>query len=238
MKVLVACEESQAVCKAFRQKGHEAYSCDIQPCSGGHPEWHIHGDALEILNPKEHPQAAGTWHGGYNRYSASGIMFATCDRKAHWIESWDLIIAHPPCTYLSNAGARWLYAGGELNKERYRKGLDGKKFFMAMLNANCPRIAVENPIPSSIYDLPQYTQIIQPYQFGEPWSKKTCLWLKGLEPLQPTNIVEDYKPYCSSGSYSGTHDPKYKGASRKGGSAKSRSKTFYGIAKAMAEQWG
>ena len=161
------------------------------------------------------------------------------DCISHRIDGkWDLIIAHPPCTYLSNAGARWLYAGGELDTERSRKGLEGKKFFMAMLNADCPRIAVENPIPSSIYDLPQYTQIIQPYQFGEPWSKKTCLWLNGLEPLQPTNIVEDYKPYCCSGSYSGTHDPKYKGASRKGGSAKSRSKTFPGIAKAMAEQWG
>ena len=226
MKVLVACEESQAVCKAFRDKGHEAYSCDIQPCSGGHPEWHIICDALKIIN-------------GSNKICPSDRFIETEDGSHYrFPERWDLIIAHPPCTYLSNAGARWLYAGGELNTERYRKGLDGKKFFMSMLNADCPRIAVENPIPSSIYDLPQYTQIIQPYQFGEPWSKKTCLWLKGLEPLQPTNIVEDYKPYCSSGSYSGTHDPKYKGASRKGGSAKSRSKTFYGIAKAMAEQWG
>ena len=226
MKVLVACEESQAVCKAFRNKGHEAYSCDIQPCSGGHPEWHIQGDVLRIIN-------------GIQTMRQSDRFIETEDGSHYRLpEKWDLIIAHPPCTYLSNAGARWLYAGGELNTERYRKGLDGKKFFMAMLNADCPRIAVETPIPSSIYDLPQYTQIIQPYQFGEPWSKKTCLWLKGLEPLQPTNIVEDYKPYCSSGSYSGTHDPKYKGASRKGGSAKSRSKTFYGIAKAMAEQWG
>ena len=171
------------------------------------------------------------------RSLSCGGQFRVQNGDLHFVREWDLLIAHPPCTYLSNAGARWLYAGGELNTERYRKGLDGKKFFMAMLNADCSRIAVENPIPSSIYDLPQYTQIIQPYQFGEPWSKKTCLWLKGLEPLQPTNIVEDYKPYCSSGSYSGTHNPKYKGASRKGGSAKSRSKTFPGIAKAMASQW-
>ena len=219
MKVLVACEESQAVCKAFREKGHEAYSCDIVTCSGGHPEWHIMQDVVPLLNGR--------------------CSFKTMDGIKHSIEwKWDLIIAHPPCTYLSNAGARWLYAGGELNEERYRKGLDGKNFFMDMINADCQRIAVENPIPSSIYDLPQYTQIIQPYQFGEPWSKKTCLWLKGLKPLQPTNIVEDYKPYCSSGSYSKTHDQKYKGASRKGGSAKSRSKTFHGIANAMAEQWG
>lgn len=226
MNVLVACEESQRVCTAFREKGHNAFSCDIEPCSGGHPEWHIMGDALKIIN-------------GSNKIRPSDRFIETEDGIHYTFpEQWDLIIAHPPCTYLSNAGARWLYAGGELNTERYRKGLDGKKFFMAMLNADCPRIAVENPIPSSIYDLPQYTQIIQPYQFGEPWSKKTCLWLKGLEPLMPTNIVTDYKPYCSSGSYSGTHDPKYKGASRKGGSAKSRSKTFEGIARAMAEQWG
>ena len=219
MKVLVACEESQRVCMAFRERGHEAYSCDIQECSGGHPEWHIQGDVIAVLNGK--------------------CSFETADGTTHKIEGkWDLIIAHPPCTYLSNAGARWLYEKGKLNTERYATGLDGKKFFMAMLNADCARIAVENPIPSSIYDLPQYTQVIQPYQFGEPWSKKTCLWLKGLEPLHPTNIVEDYKPYCSSGSYRGTHDTKYKGASRKGGSAKSRSKTFEGIARAMAEQWG
>lgn len=202
MRVLVACEESQEVCKAFRALGHEAYSCDIQECSGGHPEWHIQGDVLPLLN-----------------------------------EKWDLIIAHPPCTYLSNAGARWLYAGGKLNQDRYKKGLEGKEFFLKFLNANCGHVAIENPIPSSVYDLPQYTQVIQPYEFGEPWSKKTCLWLKGLPPLQPTEIISDHKPFCSSGSYSKNHDPKYKGASRKGGSAKSRSKTFSGIAKAMAEQW-
>lgn len=223
MNVLVACEESQRVCMAFRERGHEAYSCDIVECSGGHPEWHIKGDVLPIING----------------YKTPTDMFITQDGFAHYVpKKWDLIIAHPPCTYLSNAGARWLYAGGKLNTERYRKGLEGKEFFMAMLNADCPRIAVENPIPSSIYGLPEYSQIIQPYYFGEPWSKKTCLWLKGLDILQPTDIVMDHKPYCSSGSYSGTHDPKYKGASRKGGSAKSRSKTFLGIARAMAEQWG
>ena len=203
MNVLVACEESQEVCKAFRELGHEAYSCDLQECSGGHPEWHLQVDALEMLKMR-----------------------------------WDLIIAHPPCTYISNAGARWLYAGGKLNEDRYLKGLDGKAFFMRFLEADCQRIAVENPIPSSIYGLPPCTQIIQPYEYGEPWSKKTCLWLKGLPPLKPTKYVPDHKPYCSSGSYSRGHDPKYKGASRKGGSAKSRSKTFPGIAHAMAEQWG
>lgn len=137
LKILIACEESQAVCKAFRELGNEAYSCDIQECSGGHPEWHIQGDVLPLLN-----------------------------------EKWDLIIAHPPCTYLSNAGARWLYAGGKLNEERYKKGLNGKEFFLKFYNANCDHVAIENPIPSSVYDLPKYTQVIQPYEYGEPWSKK------------------------------------------------------------------
>lgn len=203
MRVLVACEESQTVCMAFRERGHEAYSCDIQPCSGGHPEWHIKVDALELLKMK-----------------------------------WDLIIAHPPCTYISNAGARWLFAGKKLNEERYEKGLEGKQFFMRFLDADCPRIAVENPIPSAIFGIERPSQIIQPFMFGHPYSKKTCLWLKGLPPLMATEIVHDHIPYVSSGTYSKTHDPKYGGASRKGGAAKSRSKTFPGIAKAMAEQWG
>lgn len=202
MKVLVACEESQAVCKAFRELGHEAYSCDIQECSGGHPEWHFRGDVTPLLK-----------------------------------QEWDLIIAHPPCTYLSNAGARWLFAGGKLNEERYKLGLDGKEFFMEFYNADCKHIAIENPIPSSIYNLPQYTQVIQPYEYGHPYSKKTCLWLKGLPTLKPTNIIEEHNPFVSSGTYSRTHDARYKGASRKGGSARSRSKTFTGIAQAMAEQW-
>lgn len=203
MKVLVACEESQAVCKAFRELGHEAYSCDIIDCSGGHPEWHIKGDALELLKLK-----------------------------------WDLIIAHPPCTYLTKAGARWLHAGGTLNQKRYALGIEAREFFMAFYNADCPKIAIENPVPASVFNLPEYSQVIQPYEFGHPYSKKTCLWLKGLEPLKPTQVIEDHVPFISSGTYSKTHDPRYKGASRKGGSAKSRSKTFPGIAKAMADQWG
>lgn len=218
MKILVACEESQAVTIEMRKLGHQAFSCDLIECSGGHPEWHIKGDALRLIN--------------------GNCIFMTSDGEWHQLQGkWDMLIAHPPCTYLSNAGARWLYAGKTLNQERYAQGLEAKDFFMAFLNADCPRIAVENPIPSAVYELPKYTQIVQPYEYGHPWSKKTCLWLKGLKPLEPTNMVKDHKPFCSSGSYSGTHDPKYKGASRKGGSAKSRSKTFTGIAKAMAEQW-
>ncbi len=218
MKILVACEESQAVTKELRRLGHEAYSCDLIECSGGRPEWHIKWDALALVN--------------------GNCSFMTSDGELHRIDGkWDMLIAHPPCTYLSNAGARWLYAGKKLNQERYEQGLEAKEFFMAFINADCPRIAVENPIPSSVYNLPEYTQIVQPYEYGHPWSKKTCLWLKWLEPLKPTDIVQDHKPFCSSGSYSRSHDPKFKGASRKGGSAKSRSKTFPGIAKAMAEQW-
>lgn len=231
MRVLVACEESQTVCKAFRERGHEAYSCDIQPPSGGHPEWHIQDDVLRHINPCAYSDFYGDYYGIY--------PFSTMDGKVHIIgELWDLIIAHPPCTYLSNAGARWLFAGGSLNQERYNNGIRGKEFFIKLLNAKCHHVAVENPIPSRIYEIQKPTQIIQPYEFGEPWSKRTCLWLKGLPPLIPTEVVENHRPYCTSGSYTRCHDPKYKGASRVGGSAKSRSKTFQGIAKAMAEQWG
>jgi hypothetical protein len=229
MNVLVACEESQRVCTAFREKGHNAFSCDILPCSGGHPEWHIQVDVLEILNPKEQPQAAGTWHGGYERYSASGIMFSTCDRKPHWIEKWDLIIAHPPCTYLSNAGARFLYPKGVLNQDRLKLGLAAKEFFMAFYNADCEKICIENPTPSRVYELPKYTQVIQPWMFGHPVQKRTCLWLKGLEPLKPTEIVEERQSSKVPGNWF-----------NKGGKERqqNRAKTFNGIAKAFADQWG
>lgn len=153
MKVLIACEESQEVCKAFRAKGHEAYSADIQNPSGGHPEWHILGDVLPIID--------------------GDCKFTTMDGTEHEVVGeWDLLIAHPPCTYLSNAGARWLYKGGKLNKERYEKGIKAKNFFEKFLNARCKKIVIENPIPSSIFNLPKYTQIIQPYEHGHPYSKK------------------------------------------------------------------
>ena len=219
MNVLIACEESQRVCKAFRERGHRAFSADIQECSGGHPEWHILGDVLPLLN--------------------GNCEFMLQNRERERQEGrWDLIIAHPPCTYITNAGARWLYKGKQLNTERYIQGLEGSIFLLKMLSADCDKVVVENPMPSKVFQLPDYTQVIQPYEYGEPWSKKTCLWIRGLEPLKPTNILKDYKPYCSSGSYSGSHDPKFKGASRAGGAAKMRSKTFEGIARAMAEQWG
>ena len=201
MRILVACEESQAVTIELRRLGHEAYSCDIIPCSGGHPEWHLQVDALELLKMK-----------------------------------WDMIIAHPPCTYLTNAGARHLWKGHQLNQERYEKGVEAKKFFMAFLNADCPRIAVENPIPSRVFELPKYTQTIQPYEYGHPYTKKTCLWLKGLPALVPADVVEPVATWRPSGSYSGKHGDKHRGMFTTD-RAKNRSKTFPGIAKAMAEQW-
>lgn len=222
MKILVACEESQAVCKAFRERGHEAYSCDVQPCSGGHPEWHILGDAIRVMTPDPF------------------VYFCTMDGQPHYIpDKWDLIIAHPPCTYLSNAGACRLYPRkGVLNQERYEKGLKAREFFMKFYDADCPRICIENPIPSKIYRLPKYTQIVQPYQFGHPFSKKTCFWLKGLPELTPTEILTEYKPYVSCGTSRNKGNPDKAGVSRAGGASKIRSKTFPGIAAAMAEQWG
>ena len=201
MRVLVACEESQAVTMALRALGHEAYSCDIIPCSGGHPEWHLQQDVTPLLQ-----------------------------------EKWDMIIAFPPCTYLTNAGARHLYKGGTLNVERYKKGLEAKAFFMTIYNADCPKIAIENPTPSRVYGLPEKTQVIQPWQFGHPYTKRTQLWLKGLPPLKPTNIVTPERTWCPSGSYSQKHDNKHKGMFTTD-RAKNRSKTFPGIAQAMAEQW-
>lgn len=210
MKILIACEESQAVCKAFRAKGHEAYSCDIIDCSGGHPEWHIKQDVIPLIN--------------------GNCTFKDCEGGQHTIDGkWDMIIAHPPCTYLSNAGARFLYPKGILNEERLKLGLMAKEFFMRFINADCEKIAVENPIPSKVYELPKYSQTIQPYEHGHPFKKKTCLWLKNLPQIKPTNIVEVRESTKIAGNWF-----------NKGGKErqKNRAKTFPGIAKAMADQWG
>lgn len=184
MKILVACEESQAVTIEMRRLGHEAYSCDIEPCSGGHPEWHLQVDALELLKMK-----------------------------------WDMILAFPPCTHLAVSGARYF--------EQKRK--DGRQqaaidFFMRFANADCPKIAIENPvgIMSTVWKKPD--QIIQPWQFGHGETKKTCLWLKGLPPLIPTEIVEGREQRIWKMPPSEDR-------------AKNRAKTFPGIARAMAEQW-
>lgn len=215
-KVLIACEESQTVCKAFRDRGFEAYSCDIIEPSGNHPEWHILGDALKVIKAEK---------------------IVTMDGKTHYIGKWDLLIAHPPCTYLSNAGARHLWKNHLLNIERFEQGMKAKEFFMSFLNADIDKICVENPVPSKVFTLPEYTQIIQPYQYGHPYTKRTCLWLKGLQPLVPTKIVKPIATWCPSGSYSREHGEQYKGMFTTD-RAKNRAKTFSGIAEAMAEQWG
>lgn len=193
MRVLVACEESQAVCKAFRALGHEAYSCDIEPCSGGHPEWHIQADALELLKIK-----------------------------------WDMILAFPPCTDLAVSGAAWF-------EEKRKDGRQQRaiEFFMKFANADCDRIAIENPvgIMSTYWRKPD--QIVQPYMFGHPEQKKTCFWLKGLPPLKETKNVYDEMMKRPKKERERLH---YLPPSPE--RAKIRSKTFSGIAQAMAEQWG
>lgn len=212
MKVLVACEESQRVCIEFRKKGHEAYSCDIIDQSGGHPEWHIMQDVIPLLN--------------------GDCEFFTTNGERHVIQGqWDMIIAHPPCTYLSNVGSPHLFDKNHniKNKERYKKGIEAKEFFMKFINAKCKKIVVENPTPMKIWELPKYTQAIHPYYFGDPFKKRTCLWIKGVSPLTPTKICENPEPTTKPGNW-------YNKAGKD--RAKIRSKTFLGIAKAMAEQWG
>ena len=185
MKVLVACEESQAVTIEFRKLGHEAYSCDILPCSGGHPEWHLQQDVIPILN-----------------------------------DDWDMILAFPPCTHIANSGARWF-----AEKRKDGRQQQGIAFFMEFVNCSCPKVAIENPIGimSSIYRKPD--QIIQPWQFGHGETKATCLWLHGLPLLHPTNIVNGREQRIWKMSPSPER-------------SKLRSRTYKGIAKAMATQWG
>jgi hypothetical protein len=216
--VLVACEESQAVTIEMRKVGIEAYSCDIIDCSGGHPEWHIKWDALALVN--------------------GNCSFMTCDGELHRIDGkWDMLIAHPPCTYMSKAGARWMFPkAGQIDKARLELALEAKSFFFAFVNADCDKIAVENPRPLKIVCLPTPSQVVQPYEYGHPYSKATCLWLKGLPKLNPTKVINCYTPFLPSNT----------GAFSRGGGgsrgvakdAKAASKTFPGIAKAMAEQWG
>lgn len=204
MKILVACEESQAVTIELRRLGHEAYSCDLEPCSGGQPEWHLQVDALELLKMQ-----------------------------------WDMILAFPPCTYLTAAGAVRLFNqnGGIKDADRYKKGIKAAEFFRSFLNANCPKIAVENPVMLKCFNLPKYDQIIEPYMFGDPWKKRTCLWLKGLPDLRPTNIVKPKGLWV--GSTSANRDPSIytRYALHSNRDPKRRAKTFPGIARAMAEQW-
>ena len=217
MNVLIACEESQAVCMAFRERGHRAFSCDLQECSGGHPEWHIQADCLPLLN--------------------GNCSFRTAEKTQHTqTGQWDLIIAHPPCTYLAKASACRLYIkAGYLDPERTKKMVDARLFFQKFLDAKCDKICIENPTPLKVASLPPPSQIIQPYMFGHPYSKRTCLWLKGLPDLLPTKVLQEYTPWMPSntgglargqgGSRGIAHD------------AKTAAKTFKGVATAMAEQW-
>jgi hypothetical protein len=199
MKILVACEESQAVCKAFRAKGHEAYSCDILPCSGGHPEWHLQEDVLLLLD-----------------------------------EPWDMMIAFPPCTHLAVSGAVYWE-----EKQKDGRQQSAVNFFMKFVNSTCDKVAIENPVGfmNTYYRKPD--QIIHPYMFGDKEMKKTCLWLKGLPLLEKTSDDKKPEPYKyiirKSGRLKGQ---KYNYYWRQNKTAKVRSKTFPGIAAAMAEQWG
>lgn len=221
MRVLIACEESQRVCSAFRKRGHEAYSCDVIDQSGGHPEWHIMQDVLPLLN--------------------GHCEFKTRDGIKHSIDSkWDLIIAHPPCTYLANCGNRYLNIekyGDKAIKRRFNRE-KAAVFFMNFINAECDKICVENPVGYMSRYYSKATQIIQPFYFGDPERKATCLWLKGLKPLKATNIVEPILIHYKTKQKT---DPlwhyKTMGLPEEQ-RRKERSKTFPGIAEAMAEQWG
>lgn len=218
MNVLIACEESQRVCISFREHGHNAFSCDIIECSGGHPEWHIMQDVTPLLN--------------------GDCTFTTMDGNLHTITgAWDIIIAHPPCTDLAVSGARHFYE--KMMDGRQQKSID---FFMQFTKTNCKHVCIENPISimSTRYRKPD--QYIQPYQFGHPISKKTCLWLFGLPKLTSTDIVDpnatDEYGFSIGGAMRYATDENGKILSWKDPrTAIARSKTFWGIAKAMGDQW-
>lgn len=231
MKILVACEESQAVTKELRRLGHEAYSCDIIECSGGHPEWHIMQDVRPLLN--------------------GNCSFNVCDCSEHHIDGrWDMIIAFPPCTHLAVSGTRHFE----------KKRLDGRQregieFFCQFLNVDCDKVAIENPVGiingdyipkffpdlAEKYGLPRKpTQLIQPWMFGDNAKKTTCLWLWGLEPLIPETTIEpelEYYEWTDGRTGKMKRQPLWYYKARTGNHGKNRSKTFPGIAKAMAEQW-
>lgn len=207
MKILIACEESQVVCKAFRAKGHEAYSCDILPCSGGHPEWHIH-DKIEHVLTRTHS------------HTQNG------DLVVHI--TWDLMIGHPECRYMANSGVCHI----KTDPTRLAKVELAHNFFMMLWNANIPRICLENPIPHKYAKLPKYTQIIQPWMFGHMEQKATCLWLKNLPPLKETNNVREEMMKLPDNQRQRLHYlPPSKDRQR------IRSTTFWGFAEGMAAQW-
>lgn len=227
LNVLVACEESQRVTIELRKLGHNAFSCDVEPCSGGHPEWHIQSDVLPLIN--------------------GCCSFYTVDDTKHDIDSkWDVLIAFPPCTYLTSAGTRHYSLKcnpPEKVKAREREREKAVQFFMEFVNADCDKIAVENPVGYMNTHFRKPNQIIHPYYFGDPYVKRTCLWLKNLPELLPTNILEKPEPMyicqgekCKGKAIGWCEGIKGTTGGQKG-RAKARSKTFPGIAKAMAEQW-
>ena len=224
MKVLIACEESQRVCTEFRRLGHEAYSCDIQECSGGHPEWHVCGDVLPVL------------HGG---------RFVTMDGVEHYVTRWDLVIAHPPCTYLSAVTTRHLSlkcTPPEKIVDRLWEVAKSAVFFMQYYYANADKVAVENPMGfmSTLFRKPDC--VVHPYFFATSQGdlvnyhkKRTCFWLRGLPPLERTSHLPEPKPIAySKCGHPLNFEETVKGKDR----AKLRSKTFFGVARAMAQQWG
>lgn len=212
MRVLIACEESQTVCKAFRERGHEAYSCDIQACSGGHPEWHIMHDAIEVA------------------YSGA----------------WDLMIAHPPCTYLTHAGIGYfnIERYGEKAKTRHALREEAMDFVFKLYKAPIDRIAIENPVGHLNRHFRRPNQTIHPWFFGDPHMKRTCLWLRGLSRLNGSHTATPPDPLSVQTRRPGKHyaggeiKKRYFTDVKSSGSTKERSKTFPGIARAMAEQWG
>lgn len=201
INVLIACEESQAECAAFRERGFNAFSCDIQPCKpGGQKKWHIWGDVAELLQGR--------------------CRFQTMDGNLHRLKKWDLIIAHPPCTFLSNVSSVRMVIDGVVQQERYKKMLQARVFFFRCLDADAQFVAVENPVPMARAELPKPDCYIQPYWYGVKYSKKTLYWLKNLPPLMPELINPVFKGYVRSSR------------------GKYRSRTFPQVAKAIAKQWG
>lgn len=201
LRVLIACEESQTECEAFRKLGHHAFSCDIQPCRrGGHPEWHIWGDVTPLLNGRS--------------------CFQTMDGKFHKLAKWDLIIAHPPCTYLCKVGSVWMHKDGGIDQSRYKKMLQARKFFYKCLDAKADYVAVENPLPMKMAGLPRPDCFADPSWFGVRYTKKTLYWLRNLPPLMAEIVHSSPRQFvrCSRGKY--------------------RSRTFPELAQAIARQWG